>query len=123
MSARDLQGNEIGNVKPWHQPHNEECLNNQDVYKNCTCKRVRQAKGYKVVRVNQRNLPSHSMKNQIVLEIWPDGQLRLREAKRKTYYETTAADVYYQLMLAKARHEAWMKRKARKEARKARRAA
>ena len=116
MSVHDLQGNEIGDVKLWHDPHNEECLNNSDIYKNCTCKRQVKRKPYRVVRVSDPTATNYQRDGRIVVEVHPNGLLVFRERGRRKQYQTTVGKIYSNLIW----HEAMMLAKAKKAARRAR---
>lgn len=110
----DLQGNEIGNVKECHSPSNEECLNNSDIYKNCTCKRVRARKPFKRVLVHDEGV-GHNVSPNIVMEIYTqNGAIAFREKRRKRRYHTSTADIYAWLVRKEALAAMTAKRKARK---------
>lgn len=103
----------LGVIKAWHDPRNYSCANNEDIYKNCTCKRVVNRKPYRVVRVHDGKAPA-GVKADIVVEVHPNGRLVFREAKRRRGYETTAGAVYYRIMAQEARVAAMAKKKARR---------
>lgn len=83
----------IGAVKDWHSPHNEDCHHNFDINADCTCKRPRKKKPFRSVRVHDENVGRRVNPN-IILEIYPNGAIALREQRRKMRYWTTAADIY-----------------------------
>lgn len=115
----DLQGNELGNVKPWHNPHGD-CLNNGDIYKDCTCKRVRNKRPFKEVVVHDEGV-AHNVKPVIVMEIYQhNGVISFREQRRKKRYVTTAAEVYAWLVRGEALAAMAARKATRKTTRKRR---
>jgi hypothetical protein len=84
-------------IKDWHRPANEECGQNQDSSLDCTCKKIRKRKPYRVVRVHCKDV-DRGVNPRLVMEIWPDGRFLLREEKRKVRFETTVGRIYHNLV-------------------------
>lgn len=111
----------LGYVKDWHNPHNEDCSQNQDVYADCTCKRPRIRKPYRAIKVTDNGV-GHRVNPLLIFEIYPDGTFNMREAGRKKRFSWNTADLYRHLMWRSALAYQNAKRKARKERRLARKA-
>jgi hypothetical protein len=106
----------VGIVKEWHSPHNDACRHNENVTRDCTCKRPVRRKPYRVVRVTDKGV-SHNTNPRLVIELWPrDGTIIMREQRRRKRYSTTAADIYA-LLVRRAALAAIAKRKADRAAR------
>lgn len=110
----------VGKVKDWHNPRNEMCLHNDSAELDCTCKRPVKRKPYRCVRVRDEGV-SHRVNPRLIFEIYPDGNLAMREARRKIRFYWNAADLYRHLMWRAALAHQNAKRKARAERRKIRR--
>ena len=102
-------------ISDWHSPRNEKCAQNYDADLDCTCKRVRHRKNYRVVRVKDDSVP-HGVRQRIILEIHPDGTIILREqGRRKTNsYSTTTGKIFGGLLWRQAMIAAKAKRAQRK---------
>src|ERR1700747_498799 len=113
----------IGHIKSWHRPSNDECAHNADIGADCNCKLVITGNGKKkhkpriVFRVFDKTV-SGRIKPQLVVEIHDDGEMTIRESKRRVYYKTTVGSVYSRLLWNHAMQHAQMKAKARRERRK-----
>lgn len=90
-----------GNVKDWHKPSNDDCPHNCDIMMDCGCKRPVKRKPYRVVRVEDRNA-AYNVNPKIVIEVWPNGTLTFREAKRRRKYHISTADLYSMLVRREA---------------------
>lgn len=111
---------ELGKVKDWHNPRNENCENNRFATLNCTCKRIRKRSPFKRVVVHDASA-GHNVNPNIVLEIWPkNGVLVLREKRRRTSVSTTTAEVYAWLVRRRALAATTARREARKQAKRLR---
>lgn len=109
----------LGHVRDWHDPHNDECAHNRSVECDCQCKRVVNRKGYTVRRVHDETVP-HGYKPDIVVAVYPNGVLKLRELGRK---ESSAVsfqlgDLYATGVRRRALNELATKRKNAREKRK-----
>jgi|SRR5215469_7886624 len=113
---------EIGSVKEWHNPRDERCPHNDDVARDCECKRPRIKKPYRRVAVNDNGV-GHRVNPLLVFEIYFNGTIVLREKGRKKRFSIAASRLYRQLMWEAAEAYQAAKRKARAERRKARKAA
>lgn len=111
--------NEIGKVKDWHDPRDEDCPQNGNVALDCGCKQPRNRKPYRRVVVRDNGV-GHRVNPVLVFEIYPDGTVAMREKKRKQRFYTTASILYSRLMLQAAQAHLAAKRKARSERKKAR---
>jgi hypothetical protein len=112
----------IGNIKDWHKPSNDDCPQNFSLEADCTCKRPVNRKPYRVVRVVDQGV-AHNVNPKIVIEVWPNGTLTFREAKRRRKYHASTADIYSMLVRRQAIRELAERKQARKLARKARKLA
>lgn len=118
---------EPAKLRSWHRPSNDECAQNQNVDLDCSCKKNR--KPYRVVRVHAKDV-NHGVNPDISIEIFPDGVLKLREARRSkaSAKVTTIGELYAQLTrrdaltaLKKRNAERAQRRKVRREERSERR--
>lgn len=111
-----------GRVKEWHNPRNDECPHNQELASDCTCKRIVNRKPYRKVRVYDEKVP-HGYRPNIVVEVWPNGLIRLREMGRrdKNAHGIFASDLLPMLVRRRALAELAAKKKARAERRKQKR--
>jgi hypothetical protein len=109
-----------GKVRDWHNPHNDKCPHNRSIECDCACKREVKRKGYTVRRVHDDNVP-HGYKSDIVVEIWPNGVLKLRERGRKQSSAVSfmVGDLYVDGVRSRALTALRAKQKARAERRKA----
>lgn len=113
---------DLGHVKECHQPNNERCPHNADPLFDCTCKsgKVVVRKPYREFRVSDASVRMHKISGNIVVQIYDNGLMVMREKGKRTRYETTIGAVYtnrvWSEAMKKAR-EAKAKRKARKGAR------
>lgn len=98
-----------------HQPRNEACGHNIDPRYVCTCKKVKNRKGYRVCRVTDAHAPA-GVESNIVLEVHPGGLLVFREKGRRRRYQTTAGSVFAGLVWKEAKAAAAAK-KAKRRAR------
>lgn len=112
---------ELGSVKEWHNPRNDECAHNADVARDCECKRPRNKKPYRRVAVTDSGV-GHRVNPHLVFEIYRNGTVVLREKGRKKRFAITAGDVYRIMMQREALAYLNAKRKARAERRKVRKA-
>lgn len=111
----------IGTVKDWHNPRDESCPHNDNVERDCVCKKPRNKKPYRRVAVTDNGV-GHRVNPNLIFEIYPDGSVALREKKRKQRFFIMASRLYSQLMWEAAEKHRIAKRKARADRRKARRA-
>lgn len=100
------------NYKDHHDPHND-CPHNHDAEQPCTCKRVLNRKPYRVCKVRDASAP-HGIRPQLILSVYPNGMLEIREHGRRMKVQTTLADVYARALMHQARAEMNAKRKAKK---------
>lgn len=77
----------IGAIKPWHRPKNDDCPQNADPEHDCNCKRIRDKKPYKQVRVREGN-------RELILRVYPNGELSVHEKRRRVRYADKVGDVY-----------------------------
>lgn len=109
----------IGSVKEWHNPRDERCPHNEQVERDCECKRPRIKKPYRRVAVNDNGV-GHRVNPHLVFEIYFNGTITMREKRRKTRFSISSAELYRILMQREALRYLSAKRKARAERRKAR---
>jgi len=110
----------LGKVRNAHNPRNEDCPHNLDATEDCNCKRIVNRKPYRVIRVHDENVP-RGYRNDIIVEVWPNGLIKLRERGRraKSAHGIMAGDLYSMLLRRHALAIVAAKRKARAEKRKA----
>jgi hypothetical protein len=113
---------QIGTVKDWHKPSNDDCSHNCDISYDCDCKRQVKRKPFRVVRVEDRNV-AYNVNPKIVIEVWPNGTLTFREAKRRRKYHASTADIYSMLVRRQAIKDMNERKLSKKAALKARRMA
>jgi len=106
--------NDPGKVKDWHDPHDETCPQNINFALDCACKRPRKKKPFRAVRVHDEGVGRRVNPN-IVLEIYHNGAVALRELRRKKRYWTTAADIYSWRIWQEGLKAAALQRQKRKE--------
>lgn len=111
---------EIGTVKDWHNPRDESCPHNENVERDCECKRPRNKKPYRRVVVTDNGV-GHRVNPTLVFEIYPDGTVAMREKKRKVRFYIKASRLYSYMMQWAAQEHLAAKRKAKAERRKERR--
>jgi hypothetical protein len=104
------KGLEVTAYNDAHDPRTH-CPHNVDPNAVCTCRRRRQRKPYRTLRVADKNV-SRGIRPQLILEVHPDGRLVLREQGRRTRVETTLGTVYEQCLAREARRAVAAKRKA-----------
>lgn len=87
----------------------------------CECKRIRHYKNYRVCRVHDPEVP-HGCKKDLIVEVYPHGQIIVREAGRRKInsYATTVGKIYSRLVLNEALAKARAKHQAKKDRKKAR---
>lgn len=104
-----------------HKPRNEACPHNEDADAECNCKKLRNRKPYRVVRVNDRNVGA-GVRHNIIAELHPDGRLVLREAgrRRSSAVETSLGVIYERALWVRAMNVARENKAARTARRKAR---
>jgi hypothetical protein len=113
--------NEIGIVKDWHDPRDENCPHNGNVEADCQCKQPRKRKPYRRVAVTDNGV-GHRVNPNLVFEIYPsNGTVCLREKGRKKRFCISASDLYRYLIQRAALAHLVAKRKARADRKKARR--
>jgi len=104
---------QLGTVKEWHNPRNEDCPHNENPVDDCKCKRPVIRKPYRVVRVTDHDV-GHRVNPRLVLEIYPhNGTLIMREERRRKRYSIGAADLY-SLLVRRAALAAIAARKAKR---------
>lgn len=109
------------NYKDHHDPRNEDCPHNTSADLPCECKAKRNRKPYRVVKVTDRSV-GHGIRPQFITEIHPDGRLVIREQGRRHRVETTLGTVYENCLMRDALCAIAVKKQAKKDRRKARRA-
>lgn len=109
------------NYREHHNPLNDGCPHNEDASNACECKRVVNRKPFKVCRVTDKSV-GHGIRPAFVCEVWPDGRLVIREQGRKLRVATTLGTVYEQCLMRDARNAILLKRKAKNDRKKLRRA-
>ena len=80
-------------IHAWHSPQNSLCAQNADIDAACTCKRVVERKPYRVVRIHERN-PPHRVSDKLVVKLWPDGRMEIREHGRRFSVTVQISYVY-----------------------------
>lgn len=108
-------------MKDWHEPRDEQCPHNENVERDCTCKRPVNRKPYRRVVVTDNGV-GHRVNPVLIFEIYPDGTVALREKKRKQRFYITASRLYSQMMQSAALAHLAAKRKARADRLKLRKA-
>jgi hypothetical protein len=101
------------NYSEWHQPNNEECQHNQDPTTDCTCKRPRTYKPYRVVRVTDSEAP-HGISHRLIFHIWPNGLIQMREHGRRKLFSTLAGKFYQRTVESTVRAEKAARKRAKK---------
>lgn len=114
---------ELGTLRSWHHPHNDDCQHNHDIGKDCNCKKQR--KPYRVIRVHAKGV-NHNVNPEIIVEVHPQGgHLVLREARRsrKSAVTFTIAQLYSQGVRARALQAIAERQRAKRERSKVRKLA
>ena len=96
-----------------HSPKNEGCPHNQNPEQACTCKRQKIRKPYRQIRVHDRNV-GHGIRPQLVVAVWPDGRIEIREHKRRLSISVTAGTIYERALIQQALAERRQRRKNRR---------
>lgn len=112
----------IGLVKEWHNPRDERCSHNDDVTRDCECKKPRNKKPYRRVAVIDNGV-GHRVNPHLIFEIYFNGTVVMREKKRKVRFSIRASTLYFYLKERAAYAYLEAKRKAKAERRQARKAA
>jgi hypothetical protein len=121
QTVKVCMNNEIGEVKDWHDPRNDECPHNEDAHTDCQCKRPRNKKPYRRVRVTDNGV-GHRVNPSLIFEIYPsNGTVVMREKGRKKRFSIAASDLYRYLMQRAALAHLAAKRRTRADRKKARR--
>lgn len=114
----------LGHVKDCHDPRRDMCPHNADAKFNCDCisERVVVRKPYRVIKVTLRpEYVEGRINRRLVIEVHPDGLLRIREAKRRKIYDTNVGRVYRGCVWREAMLSAQVAAKKRKDRKKRRR--
>ena len=108
-------------VHDWHRPRDPNCAQNHDPeHADCTCPRPptqRKKKPYRTIRVDEgasTRLGGPKVRPRLVLRVWPNGVIGVREHGRRAEYFTTAGSLYYRLMVAEAFRAARLARAGKK---------
>ena len=91
-------------VRAWHRPHNSLCPHNADPAIACTCARECRRKPFRVVRVEDHSAPVGTRRHhpKLVLSIWPNGVIKIREHGRRREYALTASSLFVRARWAEA---------------------
>lgn len=115
------QQHKVGSVKEWHNPRNEDCRHNTDVTQDCNCKRPIVRKPYRTVRVTDNGV-GHNVNPYLVVEIYYNGTITIREKGRRRKYSGTISDIYSLFVRWTAQAEIARKKKLKAQRRAERRA-
>jgi len=91
-------------VRDWHRPRDPLCAQNNDLDADCTCTRQRNRKPYRVVRVHDATERTGGMRfnPKLVLSIWPNGVIKIREHGCRQEYTLTAGSIFQRARYAEA---------------------
>jgi hypothetical protein len=110
------------NYKEHHDPRNDDCPHNEDPERSCECKKPRNRKPYRRIAVCDRDV-NHGVRPDLIVEIYPNARVVIREKGRRHRIETTVGTIYENCLKRDALIAIAKKRAARAERRKQKRAA
>ena len=117
-----LPKRELPIVRDWHRPRDPRCAQNNDLEADCTCTRQRTRKPYRVVRVHDATERTGGMRYnpKLVLSIWPNGVIKIREHGCRQEYTLTAGSIFLRARYAEAMRKISEKTRTKKAKPKAR---